>query len=207
MPRDGNTAILRYCDIFSAQVFVRVPALALCGTATAPVTARATATATTIFHYDRSDSRLFCCPATSICLRTVRPAQASPAQQHRRVTFSAVSSLQFPDRNSIAPADFSHRYRSLGSQESGLRTQGSGLRRGVLGPPAHAQLLELTLTRTLTAPGRAAHVACSCASRLRVTSGKNPSLSSLSLSSLSLSSLSGLREVRKSKVPDQNRWG
>jgi hypothetical protein len=50
------------------------------------------------------------------------------------VTFSAVSSVQFPDRNSIAPADFSHRYRSLGSQDSGLRTQGSGLRAQERGP-------------------------------------------------------------------------
>jgi hypothetical protein len=153
---------------------VRVPALALCGTATATVTA----TAAAIFHIRLLSSFV---DLPSHCKAS--PGQPGSAAQ----TCDILGSLQSPVSQTVEIRSLLQTSRTV-IAVSEVRTQGSGLRRGVLGPPAHAQL-ELTLTRTLTAPGRAAHVACSCASRLRVTSGKN--LSSLFLSlplSLSLSS-------------------
>jgi len=123
MPRDGNTAILRYCDtaISSLQKY-------LCGYQRWPTV---TVTATAMVHYYLLSSFVDLSSHYK-----VSPGQPGSAAQ----TCDILGSLQSPDRNSIAPADFSHRYRSLGSQDSGLRTQDSGLRRGVLGPPAHAQL-------------------------------------------------------------------
>jgi hypothetical protein len=159
---------------------VRVPALALCGTATATVTA----TAAAIFHIRLLSSFV---DLPSHCKAS--PGQPGSAAQ----TCDILGSLQSPVSQTVEIRSLLQTSRTV-IAVSEVRTQGSGLRRGVLGPPAHAQL-ELTLTRTLTAPGRAAHVACSCASRLRVTSGKN--LSSLFLSLPLSSSLSLSRDCEK----------
>jgi hypothetical protein len=159
---------------------VRVPALALCGTATATVTA----TAAAIFHIRLLSSFV---DLPSHCKAS--PGQPGSAAQ----TCDILGSLQSPVSQTVEIRSLLQTSRTV-IAVSEVRTQGSGLRRGVLGPPAHAQL-ELTLTRTLTAPGRAAHVACSCASRLRVTSGKN--LSSLFLSLSLSSSLSLSRDCEK----------
>jgi hypothetical protein len=134
----------------------------------------------------------------------VSPGQPGSAAQ----TCDILGSLQSPDRNSIAPADFSHRYRSLGSQDSGLRIQGSGEGSSVLlhTPNYHSTRANFNSHTNRTGTSRT----CSLLLRFQAESDvwKEPlSLQPLSLSSLSLSSLSGLREVRKYKVPDQNRSG